>query len=298
VLDLLEITASTSQVATWLNCDQSSVSRLYRHTSNTLGLGFEKCNGTYQAQRNQDVLCSLRQASQLLRLQRGALRWVGTPWNCAVLAAAIAPPPLPRHWLGEQRTLALLQQHVIDLAVISGLDVLPPGWEARRFPFHFGQWVAFGVVRYPIDLASHPDHPLQRQAQLQPGDLAGYPTPSGAAQQFPVLSEYLAQLGLRQSRGHRSSPVSATGSPRKCLGGWEASTADCCHVVPSSTLHRHVLAERVQLAPLKLNTGLRDIDLVLLHRDHEDNTAVERLIGLIRSTYLSHFGQLDGLDWL
>jgi hypothetical protein len=25
---------------------------------------------------------------------------------------------------------------------------------------------------------------------------------------------------------------------------------------------------------------------------------VERLIGLIRSTYLSHFGQLDGLDWL
>ncbi len=298
MLDLLEITASTSQVATWLNCDQSSVSRLYRHTSNTLGLGFEKCNGTYQAQRNQDVLCSLRQASQLLRLQRGALRWVGTPWNCAVLAAAIAPPPLPRHWLGEQRTLALLQQHVIDLAVISGLDVLPPGWEARRFPFHFGQWVAFGVVRYPIDLASHPDHPLQRQAQLQPGDLAGYPTPSGAAQQFPVLSEYLAQLGLRQSRGHRSSPVSATGSPRKCLGGWEASTADCCHVVPSSTLHRHVLAERVQLAPLKLNTGLRDIDLVLLHRDHEDNTAVERLIGLIRSTYLSHFGQLDGLDWL
>lgn len=298
VLDLLEITPSTSQVATWLNCDQSSVSRLYRHTSNTLGLGFEKCNGTYQAQRNQDVLCSLRQASQLLRLQRGALRWVGNPWNCAVLAAAIAPPPLPRHWLGEQRTLELLQQHVIDLAVISGLDVLPPGWEARRFPFHFGEWVAFGVVRYPIDLASHPDHPMQRQAQLQPGDLAGYPTPSDAVRQFPVLSQYLAQLGLRQSRGHRSNPVSATGSPRKRRGGWEASTADCCHVVPSSTLHRHVLAERVQLAPLKLNTDLRDIDLVLLRREHEDNTAVQRLIGLIRSTYLSHFGQLNGLDWL
>ena len=298
VLDLLEIAPSTSQVASLLNCDQSSVSRLYRHASDTLGLRFQKCNGTYQAQRNQEVLSALRRASQLLRLQRGALRWVGNSWNSGVLGNAIDPPPLPRHWLGEERTLDLLRQHVIDLAVISGLDVLPPGWEDSRFPFHFGEWVAIGLVRYPIELASHPDHPLQQLHRLQPGDLAGHPCPSGAARQFPVLSQVLAQLGLRLSKGHRASSARAAGSTLANLGGWEASTADCCHVVPTNALHRHVLVDRLQLAPLKLSTGLRDIDLVLLRREHQNNPAMQRLIGLICSTYRSHFGQLDGLDWL
>lgn len=299
VLDLLEISPSTSQVALWLNCDQSSVSRLYRHTSDTLGLRFQKCNGTYQAQSNQEVLCALRQASQLLRFQRGALRWVGNLWNSAVLGNAITPPPLPRHWLGDQRTLDLLRQHVIDLAVISGLDVLPPGWEDSRFPFHFGEWVAIGLVRYPIELASHPGHPLQQHRRLQPGDLAGHPAPPGTARQFPVLSRHLARLGLRLPPGRRSSSVSTTGSTTSAdLGGWEASTADCCHVVPTSGLRRHVLADRLQLAPLKLDTGLRDIDLVLLRREHQSTPAIQRLIGLISSTYRTHFGQLEGLEWL
>jgi hypothetical protein len=293
VLDLLEIAPSTSQVAAWLNCDQSSVSRLYRHTSDTLGLQFHKCNGTYQAQRNRDVLQSLRQASQLLRLQGGELRWVGNAWNSEALGAAIAPAPLPRRWLGEQRTLELLHHHVIDLAVISGLDVLPPGWEDSRFPFHFGDWVAIGLVRYPIELASHPDHPLQQQAVIDAADLTAYPTPPRAAEQFPVLSGCLAQLGLRRPKAAR--PPSA---PAPHTTSWEASTADCCHLVPTNPLNRQLLAPQLLLEPLPFDTGIHDIDLVLLRREHQDHPAMQRLIGAIRSAYQGQFGQLHGLNWL
>ncbi|NQW39245.1 MAG: hypothetical protein HQ469_08685, partial [Cyanobacteria bacterium] len=52
VLDLLEITASTSVVAALTNCDQSSVSRLHRRVSDQLGLDFRKTNGQYRAHAN------------------------------------------------------------------------------------------------------------------------------------------------------------------------------------------------------------------------------------------------------
>ena len=37
ILDLLEITCSTDSVAALTRCNQSSVSRLYRHASHQLG---------------------------------------------------------------------------------------------------------------------------------------------------------------------------------------------------------------------------------------------------------------------
>ena len=55
VLDLLEITASTSVVAALTNCDQSSVSRLHRRVSDQLGLDFHKTNGQYRAHANHAV---------------------------------------------------------------------------------------------------------------------------------------------------------------------------------------------------------------------------------------------------
>ena len=140
VLDLLEITASTSVVAALTNCDQSSVSRLHRRVSDQLGLDFRKTNGHYRAHANHAVLGSLRQASQLLRLGRGQLQlqWQGTPWDVQTLQS-----------IGD-RALELVRERVLDLAVINGLDTLPPGWEDSRKPFAFFDLVAIGLVRYPI----------------------------------------------------------------------------------------------------------------------------------------------------
>lgn len=160
VLDLLEITASTGSVAALTRCDQSSISRLYRHASQQLGLDFRKTNGHYRAHANLAILRSLRQASQLLRLNQagGQPRWLGNPWNSETLQAVGGTGPLPRPWHGEQRTLELLRERVLDLAVINGLDTLPPGWEDSRWPFRFGDWVAIGLVRYPITRSSRSDH--------------------------------------------------------------------------------------------------------------------------------------------
>ena len=140
VLDLLEITASTSVVAALTNCDQSSVSRLHRRVSDQLGLDFRKTNGHYRAHANHAVLASLRQASQLLRLGRGQLQlqWQGTPRDVQSLQS-----------IGD-RALELVRERVLDLAVINGLDTLPPGWEDSRKPFAFFELVAIGLVRYPI----------------------------------------------------------------------------------------------------------------------------------------------------
>ena len=140
VLDLLEITASTSVVAALTNCDQSSVSRLHRRVSDQLGLDFRKTNGHYRAHANHAVLGSLRQASQLLRLGRGQLQlqWQGTPRDVQTLQS-----------IGD-RALEMVRERVLDLAVINGLDTLPPGWEDSRKPFAFFDLVAIGLVRYPI----------------------------------------------------------------------------------------------------------------------------------------------------
>ena len=140
VLDLLEITASTSVVAALTNCDQSSVSRLHRRVSDQLGLDFRKTNGHYRAHANHAVLGSLRQASQLLRLGRGQLQlqWQGTPRDVQALQS-----------IGD-RALEMVRERVLDLAVVNGLDTLPPGWEDSRKPFAFFDLVAIGLVRYPI----------------------------------------------------------------------------------------------------------------------------------------------------
>ena len=138
VLDLLEITASTSVVAALTNCDQSSVSRLHRRVSDQLGLDFRKTNGHYRAHSNHAVLASLRQASQLLRLGRGQLQWQDNIWNVQALQS-----------MGG-RALELVRERVLDLAVVNGLDTLPPGWEDSSKPFAFCDLVAIGLVRYPI----------------------------------------------------------------------------------------------------------------------------------------------------
>jgi len=160
VLDLLEITASTSVVAALTNCDQSSVSRLHRRVSDQLGLDFRKTNGQYRAHANHAVLGSLRQASQLLRLGRGQLQlqWQGTPRKVQALQS-----------IGG-RALELVRERVLDLAVVNGLDTLPPGWEDSSKPFAFCDLVAIGLVRYPIQTSgrgTNLDAVVLRQEHLE-----------------------------------------------------------------------------------------------------------------------------------
>lgn len=119
VLDLLEISPSTSSVAQLTQRDQSSISRIYRKVSTRLGLNFRKQrNGCYGAGTNQPLLTGLRMSSQWLRLQSTPAepRWLA----CSHAAAVLAPlsPTLLQHCGDPQRLAALLEDRVLDLAVI------------------------------------------------------------------------------------------------------------------------------------------------------------------------------------
>ena len=139
VLDLLEIAPSTSAVAQIIQRDQSSISRIYRQVSGRLGLEFRKhANGLYGAGSNQSLLKGLRLSSQWLRLQSAPPepRWlasgsVGLDGNGARFTLRLPRrPALPAGLLqrcrDHQRVYQLLQDRVLDLAVISQANTPTP----------------------------------------------------------------------------------------------------------------------------------------------------------------------------
>ena len=120
VLDLLEITPSTSVVAQITQRDQSSISRIYRQVSHRLGLEFRKQNdGRYRASANQVLLEGLRRSSQWMRLQPApsAPRWLACGHAAEVSGAQ--QPTLVQHCGDPMQVERLLQERVLDLAVIT-----------------------------------------------------------------------------------------------------------------------------------------------------------------------------------
>lgn len=290
IVDLLETNPSTNEVAQWNRCDQSSVSRIYRHVSRCLDLGFRKAGGIYSAHRNQEVLQALRQAAQLLRLSRGIehLQWLGHPWNGQALTQMEGSRPLPRWWFGERRTLELLQRRVIDVAVVRGLDLLPPGWEDSRFPFRFGDWAAVGLVQQPLELATLVGDALQSRPALKLEELAGTPVLSARPDPFPVQSSCLERLGLeaRAVTLHSYSPAA-----------WEGQLQDG-EVLATTPISRQAVAAEQPLQPLPLTTGVAEVDLVLVHQELLEQAAVQELIAAIRHAYRQAYANLEGLTWL
>ena len=120
VLDLLEITPSTSVVAQITQRDQSSISRIYRQVSRRLGLDFRKQNdGRYRASANQVLLEGLRRSSQWMRLQAApaAPRWLACGHAAEVSGAQ--QPTLVQPYSDPMQMDRLLQERVLDLAVIT-----------------------------------------------------------------------------------------------------------------------------------------------------------------------------------
>lgn len=135
VIDLLEITPSTSVVARLTQQHQSSISRIYRQASRRLGLVFCKHpDGHYRACANQPLLESLRRSSQWLRLNGtpAAPRWmaIGPAGSIVSRHPSSLPPTLVERRRDPQRIRELLQERMLDLALIT----LPPPASGRRAP--------------------------------------------------------------------------------------------------------------------------------------------------------------------
>ena len=156
-LDLLEIIPSTSKVAQLTQRDQSSVSRIYRHTSERLGLAFGKQhNGRYQAGANQALLQNLRRASQLMRLEGtpSSPRWLNAlsgGWPTAA-ASCNLPDALEAHGFEPVLLEALLLQRIVDAVVITATAAV----QQRRPAIAAVPLNANAAVWLRADLASHP----------------------------------------------------------------------------------------------------------------------------------------------
>ena len=270
VIDLLEITANTSEVAQLTQRDQSSVSRIYRQASAKLGLDFSKApSGEYSAGHNQDLLQLLRRSSQHLRLiDPRELRWMGCPWSPTVLPAATSPQPLPNRGDGAQRLCALVRDRLLDLAVIAGHEVLPArqaAWTGpAELPLDSGSLLALPLVRYPLVLAAQHDHPLHATSAITLQDVADWPLVAAMRGPTSPQAQRLGQRGLRLV----------------------------------SALELETMAGSEGLQALPMGTNLDDLDLLVIRHDLCAEPALIALMQAVVMGYRRSFQHRPDLCWL
>lgn len=290
VIDLLEITGNTSAVALLTERDQSSVSRIYRQASDRLGLQFHKRqNGDYRASANQALLQELRRSSQRLRLlqQPPSLRWLSVPWGPSWGDGAAQPRPLRPSWLGSRRLCELLREHLLDLAVVPGFELLPeppaPNAAPAELLLSCGSLVALPLLRQPLQLAAANGHPLHglstRCDQL---DLSHWPLRLFEAPGAPAARrrQQLQARGLTVA--HRADHRNPAAAP--------------LHLLPALELER--IHKSQDLRPLPVASGLEDWDVLIVRRELREEPAVVALVEALVEAYRRQFAQRPDLQLL
>lgn len=184
-LDLLEMYGSSHLVAELCDVAQSNAYRGATSCAKLLALDLQKQDGRYVATSNQDVLADLRRVNQRLRLrQSGRLRGLIDPhFPIASLPSASADLQLlPKTWLDLATTLQFLEQAILDLAVVRGLELshdcpTPTGIPPKGRPWRQGSFLATVLHEEPLRLFVAAGHPLLSAGALAPADLAAYPSP-------------------------------------------------------------------------------------------------------------------------
>lgn len=291
VVDLLAVLPSTSQVARILNCDQSSVSRTYRYVSDELALDLIKGeDGWYAAKNNQQLLHKLRIASQQMRLV-GLLpmRVVTSYWNHAFLAKLKDVAVIPQCWLGVQRSLDLLRNRVIDVAVCNGFEFLPDAWNESEGYWECDEFIAFEMYRYPLEVACHPSHPLHTMNALSGREFWSYPSAALPNELFPRKSEALIARGLWQDR---------VSMKRHTWKNWEGLSRDRKHLVYTNPLRRRMMPKDLVVKVLPYDLGIIDVDVVVVLRSFANLDPVQNLYKIIKQIYGEIFTteDMDALD--
>ena len=124
VLDHLELSGSTSAAAASLKMSQPTVSRRSRSLINDLALK-QRPIKALQALRYGETPCLklLRRASQCHRLEAGAWRLGGSPWQQPILRGLSPGGAVPMRFRHPLAWRELLEAHALDAALISGLDL-------------------------------------------------------------------------------------------------------------------------------------------------------------------------------
>ena len=124
LLDLLELTGTTSAAAEALGLSQPTVSRRSRRLVQDLSLKSRKPMAL-QALRYSETSCLrlLRRASQHHRLDAGSWRVGGSPWQQQLLPPKRASGDPPTRFRHPRAWQELLRAHCLDGALLHGLDL-------------------------------------------------------------------------------------------------------------------------------------------------------------------------------
>jgi hypothetical protein len=284
-IDLLEAYGNSRFVGQLCYLSQSNVYRSAMALSAELGLDLQKRDGIYRCNCNQDVLANLREASRLLRARGIApLRFLGD-YRSPLLRNADSDAlwMLPQTWIGQRRSLQLLDAGVLDVLLQRSAELLPIlGIEADSLSV--GHWTytpSYALLPLnteSVQVYAREDHPLHGHASLRPDQLRAHPSPALADALFPGMKQRLGPHGLWNARQR-----STTMKPYF----WESFALDDGMIVASTpnAVSAAIESEPGALRALAYNTGLVDHDLLVVPIDLLEESAVAGLISNVVESY-------------
>ena len=279
VLDFLEILPSTGKVGEYLSLDQSSVSRIYRQVSEMLGLEIVKNNGRYSSTKNLEILNSLRGASQALRLYKKdfPIRVLLKPLSLSAPQEMGKTIHLIDYSFGLNWGMQLLKEKIIDIYIADGFEVLPEDWNDLQITrFAIGDLVGGTLLSNSIQLATHPDHPLQSHEKLSGREFWSYPSVAVSNNLFPRLSKALISNGLWQDHCEMK---------KYSAKNWEGKTRDRKHIAYVNSFTIKQLQESIKLQTLNYDLNLKSCEVALIHRDNLENPRLNKYFACLKDKY-------------
>jgi hypothetical protein len=265
VLDFLELFNSTVESAKRLGISQSSCSRRYRSFSELLGIGFDRIRDQYRATTNLDVLSSLRQAAQKLRVRQLRPR-ITIGWLLGDLSLPgldKVGQVLPIRPMNSWRLLSLLDQRLVDVSLMGlmefqGLLRQPLAKLRSRVTPLSSSMLCVPIGLLEFKLLAHRDHPLQGKRNLNVDELRVYPSPALPLGMAPALIEGLQCHGLASQQCGLIDYEEAS---------WEGFSSDG-HGLSYGALHQvPELGKRYKIQPLCYELGIHDCIGIVGHRD-------------------------------
>jgi DNA-binding transcriptional LysR family regulator len=297
VIDFLELFNSTVEAARMLGISQSSCSRRYRAFSSRYGISFDRIADRYQAAGNFDVLASLRQASQKLRVRQGCPR-ICVGWQLGDLeipGLREAGVVLPIRSMNAWRMLSLLEQRLVDVALMGLMEFESllghplSRLRARRMAMS-PTMLCIPVGSYDLKLMAHCQHPLQGNAELDAETLAQFPSPALPLGMAPTL------MGALQSHGLANQ---LCGLDEYDQDRWEGLARDGVALSYGAPHRVPTLCNQYDLKPLSYELGIRECIGLVGHRDVIADAgfpaSFNQCVGSLRAAMN---GQGSGVQWL
>jgi len=246
-----------------LMVNQSTVSRQLHQTLRTFDLRMDRAGTRASALKGDlSLLMAEREVHQMARLRGMApLRL-----DAAYSAGPWFSDALPPGWitgnfdlLGKAQPLQLLEERVIDAWIGSYQPDMPE-------PDH-PTFLVLDLLRWPVHLLAAPDHPLAGERNLDPADLARFPSLALPSGWFPRTEAHLRAQNLWNDpvRMQRYDPSS-----------WEGRSEDGVTMLYGSSF-----SEALQPGTIHLdwNLDLMAGDALVVRRDLAGEPAIEQLVG-------------------